>query len=58
MNPSLALILALASPMVLAGGSNYGTPAGALARITGQVTERHRHETMVLLPVSGRRPVI
>lgn len=38
--PSLqALILALLSPLALAGGSNYGTPAGSPARFEGQVAE-------------------
>lgn len=33
------LILALISPLALAGGSHYGTPAGIPARFSGQVSE-------------------
>lgn len=35
----LALMTALASPLGLAGGSNYGTPAGTPASFSGQVSE-------------------
>jgi virginiamycin B lyase len=37
--PALALALALVSPLALAGGSNYGTPAGSAASFKGQVSE-------------------
>ena len=34
-----ALLLSLLAPLALAGGSNYGTPAGTPARFAGQVSE-------------------
>lgn len=39
MNTLSILILALISPLALAGGSHYGTPAGTLASFSGQVSE-------------------
>jgi len=39
MNTHLTLILALISPLALAGGSHYGTPAGIPAGFSGQVAE-------------------
>lgn len=39
MNPPLAMLLLLASPFALAGGSNYGTPAGTPAAFAGEVKE-------------------
>ncbi|MDO9387422.1 MAG: hypothetical protein Q7T65_12050 [Thiobacillus sp.] len=39
MNTLLTLILALTGPLAVAGGSHYGTPAGAPASFAGQVSE-------------------
>lgn len=39
MNILLTLIFALVSPLALAGGSHYGTPAGSPASFSGQVSE-------------------
>jgi virginiamycin B lyase len=39
MNTRLTLILALISPLAVAGGSHYGTPAGTPAGFSGQVSE-------------------
>lgn len=39
MNTRLIPILTLISPLALAGGSHYGTPAGAPVRFSGQVSE-------------------
>jgi virginiamycin B lyase len=39
MNGLPVLLLALVSPLALAGGSHYGTPAGTPARFSGQVSE-------------------
>ncbi len=39
MNVLPSLILALISPLALAGGSHYGTPAGIPASFSGQVSE-------------------
>lgn len=39
MNTLLTLILALVSPLAVAGGSHYGTPAGTPVRFSGQVSE-------------------
>lgn len=39
MNTLLILILTLISPLALAGGSNYGTPAGTPVSFSGQVSE-------------------
>lgn len=39
MNTPLILILTLVSPLAVAGGSHYGTPAGSAASFGGQVAE-------------------
>jgi virginiamycin B lyase len=39
MKPLLTLILTLISPLALAGGSHYGTPAGTPASFSGQISE-------------------